>query len=72
MDVNIIIGVCTVITTVGALMGFMGKRFDKIEVKLEKISLDLRQLDSRLSKVEGYIEKDLVSKYRSSPPTGSE
>jgi len=69
---NIIIAGCTVISTVVALVTILGKKFEKINSQFEKISLDLRQLDSRLSRIEGFIERDMVGAGKFSKPTGTE
>lgn len=63
---NIIIAGCSVI---GVLFGgarIIRKQFDKVNKKLDEMSLDIRKLDSRISRIEGYIERDLVEKYRPS------
>lgn len=63
---NILVAVCTVVTTVSALIGYIGKRMDKIQSQLDIMNRDIRTLDTRLSRLEGYIERDLVDKAQNS------
>lgn len=52
----VIVGVCTVVTTVIAVVSILGKKFEKIVDKFEKVFSILNQQSQRLSKIEGYIE----------------
>ena len=70
--IHIIIAACTVISTVVALSTILGKKFEKINAQFEKISLDLRQMDSRLSRIEGFIERDMVGNGKISSKTGTD
>ncbi|MBF5059961.1 hypothetical protein NEPTK9_001485 [Candidatus Neptunochlamydia vexilliferae] len=54
------------------MVTIFGKKFEKISAQFEKVSLDLRQLDSRLSRIEGFIERDMVGGAKMSKPTGTE
>jgi hypothetical protein len=61
---NIIIAICTVATTVASLLLLLGRKFNKIDEEFKNlrremneefknIRLDLRGIDSRLSRIEG-------------------
>lgn len=52
---NIIIALCSVIGTVFSITKILGKKFEKIEENFKEIRLDIRQLDNRLSHLEGYL-----------------
>lgn len=76
---NIIIAACSVVTVIFTMISFMGKKFDGIEKKFDgigkkfdELGKDIRNLDNRLSRIEGYIERDLVDKHRYNKPTGTE
>lgn len=60
---NILIAICTVITTVITITKILGKKFDKIDERFNKVDekLDrvfsiLNQQGQRLSRMEGYQE----------------
>jgi len=69
---NVWIAGATVLSTLLGIIGYIGKKFDVINGKFDCLSKDLRQLDSRLSRIEGYIERDMIETSRIKKSTGSE
>lgn len=54
---NVIIAVCTVITTLIGVIAVLGKRFEKIDAKLEKIDRDITDMKVQMGKLETRVEE---------------
>ena len=59
---NIITPICSAIVTILTLWGLLSKKFDKIDgsfdkihEELKEIRHDIRETDSRVSRIEGYL-----------------
>lgn len=53
---NIVIAACTAIGTILALASILGKRFDKMDKRFDKIEYELRLQGERIARIEGYLE----------------
>lgn len=70
MDPNIVIALCTVISTLISMKFLLLKPIerglDKIDTRLDRIDADLTQLNQRVSRIEGYLQG------RDYPKTGTD
>jgi hypothetical protein len=60
---NIIIAACASLGTIITIVSIIANQFDKVNKQfsemnkqLAEIKIDIRQIDSRLSRIEGYIQ----------------
>ena len=68
---NIIIAVCTVVTTLIGVTMVLSKRFEKIDAKLEKIDRDITDLKVQVGKLETRVEERTLRVIHSTGTQGS-